>query len=136
MAELRDARAKILIVDDAGEILVLCVNMVQSLGYAVRTATSGEAAVDLLRQELFDLALIDFRMPGMDGFQAFARMREISADLACVLLTGYGTPDVVVEAKAMGFVEVLLKPFTRRRLRAVIETALAARVPRAEPPRP
>lgn len=127
MNGVKNPRARILVVDDAGEILILCVNMVQSLGYVARLATSGEAAVDLLRREPFDLAIVDYRMPGMDGFETFGRMREIRPNLACVLLTGYGTAKVIVEAKAMGFAGVLFKPFNLRQLRSVIETALAAR---------
>lgn len=134
MGATDDARARILVVDDAGEIVVVCVNMLQSLGFAVRTATSGLAALDLLAEEPFDLALIDFRMPGMNGFEVFTRARRVRPDLACVLLTGYGTSDIVDEAMAMGFSGVLPKPFNRQTLREAVETALAGRGSGPAPP--
>lgn len=127
MGATDDARARVLVVDDAGEIVVVCVNMLQSLGYAVRTATSGVAALALLAEEPFDLALIDYRMPGMNGFEVFTRARRVRPHLACLLLTGYGTSDIVDEAMAMGFSGVLSKPFNLQTLRAAIEAALAAR---------
>jgi len=49
------ARPKILVVDDAGPVVILCVNVLQALGYAIRAANRGEAAIELVRKEPFDL---------------------------------------------------------------------------------
>lgn len=119
------AKRKVLIVDDAGPVVVLCVNVLQALGYAVKGANRGEAALDILRKERFDLMVLDYKMPGLTGFEVFAQARALHPDLAVVLVTGHGTPDIVDEANRLGFASILLKPFTSDELRNTVETVLA-----------
>ena len=118
-------KRKILIVDDAGPVVVLCVNVLQSLGYAVKGASSGEAAVDILRKERFDMMVLDYKMPGLTGFEVFAQARALHPGLAVVLVTGHGTTEVVDEANRLGFAAILLKPFTSDELRSTVEKVLA-----------
>ena len=73
-------RRKILIVDDAGPVVVLCVNILQALGYAVKGANRGEAALALLSKESFDLMIVDYKMPGLTGFEVFARALTIGPE--------------------------------------------------------
>jgi DNA-binding NtrC family response regulator len=120
-------KRKILIVDDAGPVVVLCVNVLQALGYAVKGANRGEAALDILRKERFDLMVLDYKMPGLTGFEVFAQARTIHPELAVVLVTGHGTPDIVDEANRLGFASILLKPFTSDELRGTVEKVLAER---------
>lgn len=120
-------RGKVLVVDDAGEVVVLCVNVLQTLGYAVRGAGGGQAALEILAGEPFDLMIVDYKMPHMNGFELHERARTIRPDMAFMLLTGHGTTDVIEDAVDRGFHSVLLKPFTREQLRAAVEQALAAR---------
>lgn len=124
---MSEGKGKILVVDDAGEVVVLCVNMLQSLGYAVKGASRGEAALDLLGREPFDLAIIDFRMPDMNGFEVYERARLVRPDMAFMLLTGHGTEDTIEDATEMGFDAILLKPFTRDQLRTAVERAFTSR---------
>ncbi len=118
------ARRKILVVDDAGPVVVLCVNVLQALGYAVKGANRGEAALELLRKEPFDLLVLDYKMPGMSGFEIFRQARELNAAILAVLVTGHGTPEVVDEANRLGFHAILFKPFTSEELRATVEKVL------------
>lgn len=120
-------RGKVLVVDDAGEVVVLCVNVLQTLGYAVRGASGGPAALEILAGEPFDLMIVDYKMPQMNGFEVHERARAIRPEMAFMLLTGHGTTDVIEDAVDRGFHSVLLKPFTREQLRAAVEQALAAR---------
>jgi DNA-binding NtrC family response regulator len=120
-------KRKVLIVDDAGPVVVLCVNVMQALGYAVKGANRGEAALDILRKERFDLMVLDYKMPGLTGFEVFAQARTLHPDLAVVLVTGHGTPDIVDEANRLGFASILLKPFTSDELRSTVEKVLAER---------
>lgn len=124
---MSEGKGKILVVDDAGEVVVLCVNMLQSLGYAVKGASRGAAALDLLGREPFDLAIIDFRMPDMNGFEVYERARLVRSDMAFMLLTGHGTEDTIEDATEMGFDAILLKPFTRDQLRTAVERAFTSR---------
>ena len=116
---------RILIVDDAGPVVVLCVNVLQALGYAVKGANSGEMAVDVLRKERFDMMVLDYKMPGLTGLEVFAQARALHPDLAVVLVTGHGTPEIVDEANRLGFTSILLKPFTSDELRSTVEKVLS-----------
>jgi two-component system, response regulator, stage 0 sporulation protein F len=120
-------RIRILIVDDAGPVVVLCVNVLQALGYAVKGANRGEAAMEMIRKESFDLMVLDYKMPGMSGFEVFEQARQLHPNMAVVLVTGHGTPDIVNEANRLGFNAILLKPFTSDELRATVEKVLADR---------
>jgi two-component system, response regulator, stage 0 sporulation protein F len=124
---LTPARKKILIVDDAGPVVVLCVNVLQALGYAVKGANRGETAVELMRKESFDLMVLDYKMPGMTGFEVFQQARTMHPGMAVVLVTGHGTPEIINEANRMGFDAILLKPFTSDELRGAVEKVLAGR---------
>ena len=117
-------KRKILIVDDASPVVVLCVNVLQALGFAVKGANSGEVAVDILRKEPFDIMVVDYKMPGVTGFDVFAQARALHPDLAVVLVTGHGTSEVVNEANRLGFTAILLKPFTSDELRSTVEKVL------------
>lgn len=119
------ARRKILIVDDAGPVVVLCVNVLQALGYAVKGANRGETALELMRKEPFDLMVLDYKMPGMTGFEVFQQARALHPKMAVVLVTGHGTPEIINEANRMGFSGILLKPFTSDELRGAVEKVLA-----------
>lgn len=117
-------KGKVLVVDDAGPMVTLCTEALQALGYSVKGAITGEMVLELLRNESFDLVLVDYRMPGMNGFEVFEKARAIRPDQAFVLVTAYGTTDVIDDATGMGFRTVLLKPFTHSQLRAAVEHAL------------
>ena len=124
---MSESRTRILIVDDAGPVVVLCVNVLQALGYAVKGANRGEAAMEMIRKESFDLMVLDYKMPGMSGFEVFAQARPLHPNMAVVLVTGHGTPEIVNEANRLGFNAILLKPFTSDELRATVEKVLADR---------
>lgn len=124
---MTQTKTRILIVDDAGPVVVLCVNVLQALGYVVKGANRGETAIELLRKERFDLMVLDYKMPGMTGFEVFQQAKALHPDIAVVLVTGHGTPEVVTEANRLGFDSILLKPFTSDELRGTVEKLLADR---------
>jgi two-component system, response regulator, stage 0 sporulation protein F len=120
-------RRKVIVVDDAGPVVVLCVNVLQALGYSVKGANRGEAALELLRRESFDLMIVDYKMPGLNGFQVLTAARELRPDLRSVLITGHGTPEIMRDADKLRFDGVLPKPFTSSELRHVIERVFAGK---------
>lgn len=120
-------RKKVLIADDAGPVVVLCVNVLQALGYTVKGANNGEVALEHLRREPFDLLVVDYKMPGLSGFQVLERARELYPGIASVLVTGHGTPEVMKEAAKHSFDAILLKPFTSNELRTTVEQVLRGR---------
>ncbi|MBI2156067.1 MAG: response regulator [Candidatus Rokubacteria bacterium] len=120
-------KPKILVVDDAGPVVILCVNVLQALGYSIRAANRGEIAVDLVRKEPFDLLVVDYKMPGMNGFEVLEQARQIRPEMACMLMTAHGTPDIINEATRLGFNYILLKPFTPSELRGAVDKVLAGK---------
>ena len=122
-----EPRKKVLIVDDAGPVVVLCVNVLQALGYVVKGANNGEAALAHLRRETFDLLVVDYKMPLMTGFQVLEQARALHPDIASVLVTGHGTAEVMKEAGKMSFDAILLKPFTSNELRTTVDQVLRGR---------
>jgi two-component system, response regulator, stage 0 sporulation protein F len=122
------ARSKILVVDDAGPVVILCVNVLQALGHAIKAANRGETAIDLVSKEPFDLLVVDYKMPGMNGFEVLGQARQIRPGMACMLMTAHGTPDIVDEATRLGFDYILLKPFTPSELRGAVDKVLTSRV--------
>jgi len=117
-------KQKILVVDDAGPVVILCVNVLQALGYSIRAASRGDVAVELLGKEPFDLLVVDYKMPGMNGFEVLEQARRIRPGLASLLMTAHGTPDIVEQATRLGFNYILLKPFTPTELRAAVDRVL------------
>ena len=101
--------ARILIVDDEASIRLTLGALLKRTGYEVTPAENGAEAVALLEQQLFDLMLVDLKMPGMDGMQVVAAARKRQADLAIIVLTGHGSLDTAVEGLHQGVFDYLLK---------------------------
>lgn len=120
-------KTRILIVDDAGPVVVLCVNVLQALGHAVKGANRGEQAVEIMKREPFDLMVLDYKMPGMSGFEVYEQAKQLHPQMAVILVTGHGTPEMLNEAHRLGFKAILLKPFTSDELRSTVEKILAER---------
>ncbi len=79
-------------------------------GYATDTAESGHAALVKARQQSYDLALLDLRMPGMDGVTLCQHLKRLQPPMVAMLVTAYGGGDVDKEARAAGVRYVVLKP--------------------------
>jgi signal transduction histidine kinase len=118
------AKESLLIVDDEQSILELCERILSKAGYQVTTASSGAKAVELARQQQFDLLLTDLKMPGLGGLETFQAVREIDPDIAGIVLTGFGTMETAIEALRLGFTNFILKPFTSDQLLQAVEEAL------------
>jgi CheY-like chemotaxis protein len=88
--------ATILVVDDEPAVLTLCQRMLQSGGYGVVTASSGEAALSLACSDrhTIDLALLDVMMPGINGIELATRLRTAHPELPIVLMTGYSIVEI------------------------------------------
>jgi len=85
-----DSMKRILVVDDEEAIRLLYKEELSEAGYAVELAADGAEALRLIQQSRPDLMTIDIRMPGMDGIELLARVREIYRDLPIIICTAYG----------------------------------------------
>jgi DNA-binding NtrC family response regulator len=94
-------------------------------GFDVDVANDGQSALELVERKRYGIAIIDYRMPGMNGVELFRRMREVRSDLAGIFLTGYTTIDVVYPAIEAGILQVFSKPADFQELIPLLEEHLA-----------
>jgi len=92
---------KILLVDDEENFLNSMAERLKLLGFEPLIASSGREALELAKNNLFDLAIVDLRMPDMDGLVTIAKLKEISPSLKSVLLTGHGDEKVKQATEAL-----------------------------------
>jgi len=118
----------ILVVDDDRDGATMMARMLSAFGYQAEVAHDGFNALDRIDQQTFGIAIIDYRMPGMNGVELFRQIRSKCPDLSAVFLTGYPTIDVVYPAIEAGILRVLSKPVDFQDLVPIIEEHLASGV--------
>ena len=128
MSETRLSQIKLLIVDDEVEFLEALGQRLEMRDFDVRLATSGDDALQLCRDEKFDLALVDLKMPGMDGQDLLTRLKEEHVYLEVIILTGHGSLGSAVECAKLGAFSYLPKPYKLEELMEVLKNAYAERL--------
>jgi len=116
--------ANILVVDDSEAICKALHDVLTLSGYAVRTAPSGERAMQILETAQMDLIISDLKMSGMSGLQLLRMVKERHPSLPFVILTGFGDMDNVIEAMRSGVSDYLKKPFSVGEVLKVTEREL------------
>ena len=111
----------ILVVDDEEAQRTLLAGFLEKNDYTVTTAASGKEAIDKNRTAGFDLAILDLKMPEIDGVETMAKMKEIDPETDFIILTGYGTVESAVEAMKLGAYDYLNKPINLDELELMIE---------------
>jgi DNA-binding NtrC family response regulator len=104
------ADLKVLLVDDEQEFLEPMAARLARRCISCMTAQSGEEALRLLRRERFDCAVVDVRMPVMDGLELLRKVRESYPTLPVVLLTGHASVELGIQGMELGAFEYLMKP--------------------------
>ncbi|MHB9155232.1 MAG: response regulator [Endomicrobiales bacterium] len=115
---------KILIVDDESGITDVSNRILKSKGYSVMTAASGEEALEILENETFDLALIDLRMPGIDGMELLRRIKKLYPTTEVVIITAEVTIESAIESLKLGAFDYILKPFNLSELVSGVKRAI------------
>src|SRR5512140_867731 len=115
---------KILVVDDDKNLLELLRMRLEAADYQVSTSLTEEGAEELVREDTFDLAVIDLQLQKMDGIALMRQLHLIHPDLSVIILTAYGSIETAVEAVKSGAFTYLTKPFDPRALLIDIEKAL------------
>lgn len=115
---------RILVVDDEPPIMALCLKILGRLGHEVEGVTAGDQALSKLAGAPVDLLVVDYKMPGLNGFEVVRRARELHPALKVVLITGHGTREVMAEAMNGKINGILVKPFTPDELVHTIKAAL------------
>jgi DNA-binding NtrC family response regulator len=101
---------KILVVDDDADMRGLLSDVLESDGYRVGTAESGEKALQALAEEQYDLVLTDLRMKGMLGTALLSEIKHRYPDTGVILMTAFGTVETAIEAMKGGAMDYLIKP--------------------------
>ena len=101
---------RVLLIDDEEMLLEYMSKRLLKKGFMVKCTFSGEEAVEAARQEHFDVAVVDLKMPGMDGVETQKRLHEIQPFLQCIVLTGHGSIDSALESGQQDAFRYLLKP--------------------------
>ena len=114
----------ILIVDDEESIRLSLKGILDDEGYQVIEAENGADAIDMIRDEVPDLVLLDIWMPGMDGVQALERIKNLFPDMTVVMMSGHGTIETAVRATRIGAFDFIEKPFSLDKLLITIGNAL------------
>src|SRR5262249_28501391 len=116
---------RLLIVDDERPVAESLQRLLQADGYTVDVATSAADARSLLGRVIYDLAVLDLRMPDVSGIDLLALCREIDPAIATLMLTAYGTVEAAVQSFQLGAKDFLTKPVRHEELLAAVERALA-----------
>ncbi|NIS70371.1 MAG: response regulator [Proteobacteria bacterium] len=120
--------ARILVVDDEQIMRDGCTRILSKEDWEVVTAENGEACLDAIKGgHGFDLVLLDLMMPGISGMKVLETVQQVDADLLVIVITGYATVELAVEAMKKGAYDFIPKPFTPDQLRIVVQRALEKR---------
>jgi len=117
----------ILVVDDDGFVLELLGDFLKEEKYNVITASSGAEAISRLSALKVDIALVDFKMPGLDGLQTIEELLKIDQDVVAVLMTGFPTIESSVKAIKMGASDYIIKPFKLEEVSLSVRKAIRER---------
>ena len=120
-----NTQERILIVDDEPDLLRLLKRSLQEeLGCQIETATSGQEALKLLNKQIFDVVLIDMKMPAMSGLELLELLLEENPWLTVVMMTAHGCIELAVEAIKTGAYDFITKPFDTEAIAFTLQKAL------------
>jgi DNA-binding NtrC family response regulator len=100
----------VLLVDDELEFLETLVKRLTKRGLNISTAKSGEDALKIIGGKGIDVAVLDVRMPGMDGIQTLREIKKIDPLMEVIMLTGHASVEVAIEGMELGAFDYLMKP--------------------------
>jgi DNA-binding NtrC family response regulator len=109
-------QSRILIIDDQESIRKSLKLALEREGYLVETAENGREAIRKSKEEFYNLALVDLRLPDMDGIELLTKMRETVPEMVKIIITGYPSLENAIEAVNRGADGYIVKPYTREGL--------------------
>lgn len=120
---------RVLLVDDEKEFADVLGERLESRGFSVKTAASGDEALVLLGRNAFDVIVLDVQMPGKNGIETLNEIKRLDPLLEVLMLTGHGTIQTAIEGMKLGAYDFLLKPTD---LAELVGKILKARARKAE----
>lgn len=113
----------LLIVDDDTDLLDVLTTLFTAQGYDVAAATSGKEALEILDRKTARVALIDYRMPGMDGLELCRRLKARNPASLAIAMSGYLQVFSLVDVREAGFDDMIEKPFELDALKTLVDDA-------------
>jgi len=125
-----DGKIKLLIVDDEVDFLNSIAQRLELRDFDVTKASKGDDAIKIARTEKFDLALLDLKMPGMDGKEVLEILKQEHKFIEVIMLTGHGSMESAVECTKLGAFGYLPKPYEFDKLIETLKEAYEVRIKR------
>jgi DNA-binding NtrC family response regulator len=119
---------KVLLIDDEETLLEYLSKRLLKEGFTVKAVFSGEEAIRVAGSENFDVAVVDLKMPGIDGVETQKRLKDIQPFLQCIVLTGHGSVESALESGHQNAYKYLLKPIDYETLVSTIKDAYEKKV--------
>jgi two-component system response regulator HydG len=119
-----DVKPSILVVDDDVDTCRNLADILNDLGYHVDVAQDGLSALELVRRNAYDLALLDYKMPGMDGLTLYREIKRLRAGTVAIVVTAYAGGTTAEEALGAGAWHVLPKPVDFPKLLSLVNEAV------------
>lgn len=116
-----DRNVSIIVVDDEEIVRESLKEWLLDDGYNVDTAEDGPTALKMMKEKSYDIAIIDLKMPKMDGLEVMERMKEISPETKVIMITAYATVHTAVQAIKMGAYDYLVKPCNPEEISLLIQ---------------
>jgi DNA-binding NtrC family response regulator len=115
---------RVLVVDDELFVRELLNEYFSKLKFTVDVAESGEAALEHVAENNYNVALIDLKMTGLDGLETLKKIRQLDRDVVVILMTGYPTVESSIDALRAGAYDYIVKPFRLNELKDVVTGAI------------
>jgi len=125
---------KILLVDDEPNVRLNYRITLETEGYEVFEAESSASALQQFLEHSFAVAVLDMRMPGMDGLELLAKMREVGITVPAMIVTAYSDVPHAVQAMKLGAIDFLQKPLRPEELRRIVAEIVKRHAPQKEHP--
>ena len=115
------SKVTMLIVDDDADMTETLADVLTDMGYEVAVAENGYQAIEMVRQNKYDVALMDIKMPGINGVETFKEVKRIRPQTRVIMMTAYSVQDLIQEALKEGAYAVIYKPMDIDKLVSLVE---------------
>ncbi|MDD3846978.1 MAG: sigma-54 dependent transcriptional regulator [Syntrophorhabdaceae bacterium] len=119
--------ASVLIVEDDTKLRNALKEIMTREGYAVDATESGDIAVSMIKDTVYDLVITDLKLPGIDGMDVLRAVQKLARDTSVIIITAYATVDTAVEAMKEGAEDYIAKPFNLDEIRLIVRKVLDKR---------
>jgi len=103
-------QTKVLLVDDEEQFVEILSNRLDTRGFVVHVAYSGDEAIDFVEKQDVDVVILDVVMPGRDGTETLRELKRLRPLTEVIMLTGHGTVDTAIQGMKLGAYDYLIKP--------------------------